>query len=263
MSFALHSWKSSTPLIGLDDSNCFVNQGPQFIALHAQGELPVHGTDGSVGFEVDRTIRMIEPPLPRSDPLMIGVDYVGIETLHVLKIAEGTRKDLIDLWHLLQVPVGAVLIVPIEKGSDGTQSTPLSYGLPGGWLPEADHIMWRYEGQARAKFGLPVSVLTGRSAVLRELGPARWCMIVREFPNERTAKYGDHPYGIPRNDQAFQAWDGFGFGGMEFHSPLLDAERGPRELQESDRIWASVAHKRVTALAARLLAVDVGYIFEC
>ena len=70
---------------------CFVNQGPQFIALHAQGELPVHGTDGSVGLEVDRTIRMIEPPLPRSDPLMIGVDYVGIETLHVLKIAEGTR----------------------------------------------------------------------------------------------------------------------------------------------------------------------------
>lgn len=240
----------------------FVDANPGSIALHAEGLLPVHGTDRFVGFEVDRTIRMVEPPVPKSDPLMSGVEYVGIETSHVLKILDGTRAGLIDLWHVLQVPAGAVLIVPLKQSSQLEQKTPLSYGLPGGWIDKADHILWRFEGQARAKFGLPATAVTGRAVVFRKLEPGRWCMIVREFPVEHGARYGDHPYGIPRTDQVLQAWDGFGFGEMEFHSPVLDAELGPRQLQESDRIWAfGGSPQAMTALAERLLAVDVGYVF--
>jgi len=239
----------------------FVGQDSRSIALRTHGELPVHGSEQRVGFEVDRAIRMVEPPLPRSDPLMSAVDFVGIETSHSLRFAPGTHSGRIDLWHLLQVPVGATLIVPLMKTKDAKQAQPLSYGLPGAWVEKSDHIMWRYGGEARAKFGLAATVLTGRSAVFRELEPGRWCMIVRQFRVDPNATYADHPYGVSRNDQAFQAWDGYGFGEMEFHSPALDAGRGPRELKESDQLWAFGGSPRaIVALAARLLGVDVGYI---
>jgi len=238
-----------------------VERGSQSITLHAEGELPVHGSDASVGFRVERTIRVVEPPLPSGHRLLSGVEYVGIESSHVLEIAERTRRGVIDLWHLLQMPTGTVLVVPIEKGAAEGEAHPLSYGLPGAWVERPDHVMWRYGGTARAKFGLSVAVLTGRSAVFRPLGDGRWCMIVREFPVDRTAAYCDHPHRAPRSDQAFQAWDGFGFGEMEFHSPALDAEQVPRTLRESDRLWAfGGPAQAIAALAARLLGVHVEYI---
>lgn len=232
------------------------------VSLHATGQLPVHGTNHKVGFDVSRDIRVVDAPLSPDHPLMLAVQYVGIETSHVLNIIEGTHKGQLDLWHLLQAPVGSVLIVPIKQAASGTQVKPLSYGLPGAWVEKPDHIMWRYGGEARAKFGLSAAALTGRTAILRELNPGRWCLIVREFPVQPTSIYGDHPYGLPRTDQAFQAWDGYGFGEMEFHSPVLDSERGPRRLTESDRLWAfGGTAQQMTGLAKELLAVDIGYIF--
>lgn len=232
------------------------------VALRATGELPVHGADRRVGFAVDRSVRLVEPPLPKSHALMTGVDYVGIESSHSLKIADATREGTIDLWHLLQAPVGSTLIVPLKKDARSAQRKPLSYGMPGTWVEKVDHVMWRFGGEARAKLGLPAAALTGRTAIFRELQPGRWCMIVREFTVDPSAKYGDHPHNVPRTDQAFQAWDGFGFGEMEFHSPIADAQHGPRELTESDRLWAfGGSPKAISALATELLKVDVGYLF--
>lgn len=238
----------------------FAKQDLQSITLVAEGELPVHGASHLVGFEVERTIRLVEPPLREHDQLMSGVEYVGIESSHMLKFSKSTHAGAIGLWHLLQIPVGAVLVVPV-KGTE-VQFKPLSYGLPGSWVQMSDHIMWRYGGEARAKFGLSAVVLKGRSAVLRELEPARWCMIVRDFPVDPNARYADHPYNEPRTDQAFQAWDGYGFGEMEFHGPAIEAKQGPREIRESDRLWAfGGTPKKIAAIAARLLGVDVSHLF--
>jgi hypothetical protein len=81
---------------------------------------------------------------------------------------------------------------------------------------------------------------------------------VRQFPVDESARYGDHPVGVPRDDQVFQAWDGLGFGEMEFHSPVLDAERGPRKLRQTDQLWAfgGAAHT-IAAVADSLLNVDI------
>jgi hypothetical protein len=63
---------------------------------------------------------------------------------------------------------------------------------------------------------------------------------------------------LPRDDQVFQAWDGLGFGEMEYHSPVLDAERGPRNLREQDQLWAFGGSAPATAaLADILLRVDI------
>jgi hypothetical protein len=86
-------------------------------------------------------------------------------------------------------------------------------------------------------------------------------LIVRQFSADPKATFGDHPYGVPRSDQVFQAWDGYGFGEMEYHSPLLNAAQGPRELTESDRLWAFGGTSRaIVALASRLLGLDITYL---
>lgn len=222
----------------------------------------MHGGGSSVAFHVERSIRVAEPPLSREHRLLAGIEYLGIKSSHMLEIAERTRRGVIDLWHLLQMPPRTVLVVPIKKATTPL-AKPLSYGLPGGWVEKPDHIMWRYGGAARAKFGLSTIALTGRSAVFRQLADGRWCMIAREFPVDRASAYCDHPHRSPRTDQAFQAWDGFGFGEMEFHSPALDAEHGPRIIRESDRLWAFAGTKQsIAALAEQLLEVDVEYILK-
>jgi hypothetical protein len=233
----------------------FVDEGPAVIALAAKGRLPFTAGDQYLDFAVERRIRLTDPPIPLSDPRMRGVAYVGIETTHALSIDEETKSGAIDLWHLLQVPVGSILIVPLRPGHT---SQPLSYGLPGGWETTAKALIWRYGGRANAKVGLAAEALTGRSAILRKLGSAQWCLMVRQFPADPTAHYGDHPDGVPRDDQAFQAWDGSGFGEMEYHSPVLDAQRGPRTLHDADQLWAfGGSASAIAALGDDLLHVDI------
>jgi hypothetical protein len=257
----------------------FVDSEPGVVALEAKGRLPVQGSDhwsrgtgaavavtspaGSgdvpsgeyLAFSVERKIRMAQPPLSLDDPLMRSVRYVGIEAVHELTIQEETRTGEIDLWHLLQAPVGSTLIVPLRPGH---RTQPLSYGLPGAWRTTPNSVIWRIEGNTNAKIGIAAEALTGRSAILRRLSSKQWCLMVRQFPVDVSARYGDYPEGVPRDDQVFQAWDGLGFGEMEFHSPVLDAERGPRALREKDQLWAfGGSAQTILALADILLHVDI------
>lgn len=233
----------------------FIDSGPGVVALAAEGRLPVQGSDQSLAFSVERTIRMARAPLALDAPLLRDVRYVGIEAVHELSIQEQTRTGEVDLWHLLQTPVGSILIVPLRPGH---RTQPLSYGLPGGWRTTSNSLIWRIVGNANAKVGIAAEALTGRAGILRQLPTNEWCLMVRQFPVDESARYGDHPVGVPRDDQVFQAWDGLGFGELEFHSPVLDAERGPRKLQQTDQLWAfgGAAHT-IAALADDLLNVDI------
>lgn len=233
----------------------FVDSEPDVVVLAAEGRLPVQGRDQSLAFSIERRIRLAQAPLSLEDPLMRSVQYVGIEAVHELAIQEETRTGEIDLWHLLQTPVGSVLIVPLRPGH---QTRPLSYGLPGAWQTTSNSVTWRIEGNSNAKIGIAAEALTGRAAILRQLPSGQWCLIVRQFPVDRTARYADYPAGLPRDDQVLQAWDGLGFGEMEFHSPVLDAERGPRSLRQTDQLWAfGGSAQSIAALADALLQVDI------
>jgi hypothetical protein len=242
----------------------FVDVGEKRIRLEATGVLNARAShEARVGFEVHRTIRMVEPPLPKTNPLMREIQYVGVETTNSLRLTHSTNDGRLDLWHLLQMPIGSALIVPLRTSATKAERTPLSYGLPGGWVEKPNHIFWIYEGKAHAKFGLPANALTGRTAVVSRLDDLRWYLIVREFAVDRQAVYGDHPYGILRDDQAFQAWDGFGFGEMEFHSPVLDARTGPRTITELDRLWAFAGQAHAIALLGmQLLGVDISDVLR-
>ncbi len=231
----------------------FVDAGPDVVSLAAQGRLPVQGSDQSLDFSVQRTIRPAGSPL--SPEHMRGLEFVGVEATHQLTIGKDTRAGEIDLWHLLQTPVGSILIVPLRP--DHTSKL-LSYGLPGHWQITPQGVVWRITGRGNSKLGIGAAALTGRTAILRRLSPDVWCLIVRQFPVSPSTRYGDHPYGLPRHDQVFQAWDGGGFGEMEFHSPVLDAERGPRSLESKDEIWAfGGSQQAIAAVADTLLGFNI------
>jgi hypothetical protein len=261
----LYHWHGKPDWRGLSNYNvpadtdpgnyAFSDEGRDVIALTAKGRLPLPLSDQFLDFTVERTVSWADPPIPPSDPLMYGVAYVGIEMSDTLRIDENSKAGEIDLWHLLQVPVGSILVVPLRPGH---QTEPLSYALPGGWKIARDALIWRYTGKANAKVGIAAEALIGRSAILRKLRSGQWCLIVRQFPVDPSARYGDHPYGVVREDQAFQAWDGVGFGEMEYHSPMLDAEGGPRLLRDTDQLWAFGGSVTAMAgLANKLLGVDI------
>jgi hypothetical protein len=233
----------------------FVDRGQDAATLQAEVELAAHGTAPGVAFEITRTIRIVEPP-PVASHLAAELTFVGFEASHQLVLASDSPRGVVDLWHLLQVPSGSTLIVPISPDADAHTATPLSYGLPGGWVERPGHLRWRFTGLPHAKVGLSVDVVTGRSAVIRQLGSGMWSMIVRDFPLHRGAVHVDHPYNTPRNDQAFQAWDGYGFGEMELHTPAIDAAHGPRQIDHTHRIWAFGGSRRnIAQLAEALLGV--------
>jgi hypothetical protein len=233
----------------------FVDSESGVVALAAEGRLAVRGGDECLTFSVERRIRMAQPPLSLDGPLMCDVQYVGIESAHELTIQEETCAGEVDLWQLLQTPVGSILIVPLRAGH---RTQPLSYGLPGDWRTTSNCVIWRIQGNTNAKMGIAAEALMGRAAILRRLPSQQWCLIVRQFPVDKSARYGDHPAGIVRDDQVFQAWDGLGFGEMEFHSPVLDAARGPRNLRQADQLWAFGGTAwTIAALADALLHVDI------
>jgi len=224
------------------------------VKLRASVSLPVHGSDHRVGFDVEREVRIIDSPPSLPDSLMQGVEYMGLEASHTLRLRDDTHEGVVDLWHILQMPVGSTLIVPIKKSNPDI----VSYARAGNWAIHPDHIRWTFDGTPRAKFGLGTSVVTGRAGVLQPDGADRWTLVVREFPFDERAKYADHPYETPRTDQVLQAWDGLGFGELEFHSPALDAAQGPRSLSESDRIWMFGGERdAIRNIARQLLSVDV------
>jgi hypothetical protein len=234
----------------------YIDETPDRVALAAKGRLLVQGrSDEYLDFAVERKICMADPPLPLNHPLMHGVDYVGVKTVHKLTVEGHNGTGEIALWHLLQTPVGSILIVPLRHGH---KTGPLSYGLPGGWQKTPESVIWRIEGKANAKLGIAAEALTGRSAILRGLCSDRWCLIVRQFPADASARYADHPEGVHRDDQVFQAWDGLGFGEMEYHSPVLNTAHGPRTLHDEDHLWAfGGTAQTIAALAKNLLDVDI------
>jgi hypothetical protein len=235
----------------------FVDSEPGVVVLAAEGRLAERGGDQSLAFRVTRRIRTAQPPLPPDDPAMCDVRYVGIELDHELAIQNETRAGEIDLWQLVQIPVGSILIVPL-RAEAGDRMQPLCYGLPGDWRTTSNRVTWHIQGDSNAKMGMAAAALTGRAGILRRLSPQHWCLMVRQFPVDASARYGDHPVGVVRDDQVLQAWDGLGFGELEIHSPMLDAARGPRSLRQTDQLWAFGAPApAIAVLADRLLRVDI------
>lgn len=177
--------------------------------------------------ELERRLRFTSPPHAGR-----GVRAVGVESAFTVRpIAGSPPQHGVGLWILTQVRPGGSLVVPL----DGQRAEPavLAYIAPGSWEEHERRVEWRYTGAQDRKIGISAQRLAaGRAAVLWRSG-ARSRLLVKDFDLDRAGRYVDHPVGVPRRDQALQAWDGLGFGEVEVHSTNLT---GPRTIV--DRLWA-------------------------
>jgi hypothetical protein len=211
------------------------------------------GRDGVVGFDVTRRFRLTPaPPAPE------GLAAIGVEARQTLRLHDDLTMGRVGLWCLLQVPAGSVVIVPTAPGAPAEAATPLSYGRAAATIVGDEQVLFPITGHASTKIGIGTAALTGRTAALRRLADSAWCLLVREFAVHPGRIYADHPPAQPRTDQAFQAWDGWGFGEMEYHSPALLGGSGPRTLEDVNRLWAFVGGLRAILDVGRdRLGVDL------
>jgi hypothetical protein len=240
--FAYH-WEGKPDLVNFKNYKIAENADPghyQFvqnddfsIKLHMEAHLTDRRDGKMVAFEVERTIMSTASPIPQNSPLMREVSFVGIRTQHHIRLRQCPPGVCVGLWHLLQVPVGSTLIVPTRS-----QPRPLEYFNKGAWEIHSDHLRWTYGGKAAAKIGFDVSQVTGRTGVVRHLSDGRWGLLIRQFPVLPGLSYCDGPSEEQAVNQIVQAWDGFGFGEMEYHSPAVGEPPIGREYVETALLWA-------------------------
>jgi hypothetical protein len=207
------------------------------IQLSMQTSLTDLRDGGVIQFRVTRSLSPTANPLVESS-LSKGLRYAGYELHHRIEVLEPARNQRIGLWHLLQVPVGSVLIVPTRGFA-----RPLKYFNEGAWEALPDHFRWKYGGTAIAKIGLDVTQVTGRTAILRQLQNEEWVLMVRQFPIAESAYY-------------------CGFGEMEYHSPGVGAPPLPPAYSETSWLWAFGGDQNhIQRVAATLLDINIASAF--
>ncbi|HEV8245607.1 MAG TPA: DUF6786 family protein, partial [Polyangiaceae bacterium] len=224
----------------------FTEQTPSSARLEMRGNLVDYRTRKATRFSVERTVLETPPPLE-----LEGLDYVGYQTQHRIELL--SQSATIGLWHLIQFPPKTTLIVPTRRKVE-----PLQYFNRGDWKARADHVSWTFCGEGSAKMGLSARDLTGRMGAIRKLESGRWALVVRQFPLMNGLYYADAPAEKLAGDQVVQAWDGVGFGEMEYHSPAVGRRTGMRVWQEAALLWAfGGSAAKIRAVAAELLGVEI------
>ena len=227
------------------------------IRLAAEPVLVDRRTGMEVRFAVERVVGLCPRPLADLPP---GVRYAGYESRCAIRLLEG--EGCVGLWHLLQFPAGSILVVPLRGALP-----PEPYFNAGSWRvhehPGAPFFLWPFGGTANAKVGYGSSRVTGRAGVLRPWADREWALVVLDFPVHPGMHYCDAPRPEKAGDQVLQAWDGFGFGELEYHVPAVGQPPLPRQWEESARVWAFAGSpERIVGLALELLGVRIEHLLS-
>lgn len=225
----------------VSDTRCIVQGG---------GTVIDYRTGGEVKFEVRRIVEIFRPKLAGQ---IAGVAGVGIRFQNVLRLVEGGAEARIDMWHLMQLPVPALVGAFVREGA-----VPEVYFNPskaGGWVVEDGRFSWMAKGERMAKLGLATGDLAGSLFAIRECNGSAdvWLWNV---PNLAESEYVDFAAGSERNDQVAQYWDGFGFCEVEYHSPGVSMER-PEVLDVSELVFLEIPEGQREE-GARITGLPVG-----
>ena len=202
--------------------------------------------DGSrIEFAVERVISSVPPPVKLG-----GLRYMGVRLQHRLQLLSAPLGKRLDLWHLLQMPAGSRLLVPTCK-----PAKPLIYFNAfhhSDWKSEPNALRWDFRGTDIAKIGLDISQVTGCAGVLRPLARDRFAAMIWQFPVAPGMAYADGPSAARANNQIVQAWDGGGFGELEYHSPSVSTE--DPVFAEHSLLWGFCGSlKQINVVAKQLL----------
>jgi hypothetical protein len=172
--------------------------------------------------------------LPQEDGDKDG-QQIGFRMTTELEILEGTPGQPVDLWSLLQVPVGGQMLMPVcgiaapRDYFDPTPTTEME-SVPG-------TFRLRIGSRSMFKIGLSPDQSYGRIAYIRPVGDLR-LVLIRHFQVHADLRYCDAPLtDLGNQGDAVQFCNDGGkfgkFGEMEHHSPALICGTGPQSRVES------------------------------
>lgn len=215
------------------------------VTMEAQGSLHDLRTGRDVGFSIRRSVDA-NSDIPQSGiglPPGIAASTIAME--NELVIEAGWPEARIDIWQLAQFRVPAWLGFPLRaRGEPDVYFNPTNR-RPWRVLPDA--VVWKVEGASCTKIGFPTRLSTGTVGAWLPAGrhSDEAHLIVWKLPVVDGGDYVDGPAPRRFHDQVTQAWDGFGFCELEYHSPAarpggppvrdrstLTVLRGPRDLLE-------------------------------
>ena len=186
--------------------------------------------DGSrIEFEVELSVSLTASPLAATPS---GVRFAGCRRRAGVRISRVEAGRCVALRHQVQVHPGGTLLLPLRRAVP-----PTPYCNEGGWRLEGRFLSWRFGGTAEARIGCGRRAVTDRAAVLSAQG-RDWTLVVLHFPVRADRFYCDAVCEERAGDQVFQAWDGHGFGEMEYHGPAVGAPPLPDHWEEESRLWA-------------------------
>jgi hypothetical protein len=222
-----------------------VDAGKQHVRLKLTTTLRDWRDDSRIKFRVERVVSYVPPPEG-----VEGLHYMGIRLQHRIELLEAKPGKRVELWHLLQMPVGSCTLIPTR-----VRPKPLVYfnaqGL-GSWKFTKNALVWRYTGCEEAKIGLDVAQVTGRAGVLRPLPNNQFAVVIWQFPVAHGMTYTDGPNEALAHNQIVQAWDGFGFGELECHSPSVSLD--DPVYADHSLLWCFVGtFERVNGVAKELM----------
>jgi hypothetical protein len=223
----------------------FVDAGKQSVRMELSATLRDFRDGARVKFAVERVVSAAPPPVHAR-----GLRFAGLRLQHRIELLRAAPGKRVELWHLLQIPPGSRMLVPTRG-----PARPLVYFNAfhnSDWRAGKDALTWHYRGTATAKIGLDLSQVTGRAGVLRPLGRGQFAAIIWQFPLCPGMRYTDGPSEAKSGDQVVQAWDGFGFGELEYHSPSVGSE--DPIYAEHSLLWCYAGSlARVNKIAGELL----------
>jgi hypothetical protein len=211
-------------------------------ALSTAITLRDYGTNARVTFSVRRIIELARVPANLGAKVARGLTLRFQHHIRLLDATDAAAK--VDLWHLLQLPAGAIVGARVRP-----DARPVSYFNTARIGPlTSDHgfLQWPTNGTRLSKIGISVHDAMGGPYSISHGGDTLACFLWN-VPRWPSAPYVDAPPGLTATDQLLQFWDGFDFCEIEYHTPGLSLE-SPEAVDASELIYVEAPSADCTPL---------------
>jgi len=226
------------------DPGCYkMSRNIDSVLFKGHLKIPDHCSGGISKLKIERQIIPITLPLPDID--VVASSYQIVQRLMVAKGSAG-------LWNIAQFPIGSLLVLPLRS-----EVLPKPYFNSAEMCLMKDALGFYITGKANAKIGYSSAVATGKSAAFFMTGDML-NMVLRENAVVQDGGYCDGVSIDDADGQVLQAWDGFGFGELEYHSLAAGEAAGSWDISDTSFMHGVRGKpKEVLSLAEGLLGVSM------